>query len=161
MKQPFNRPLKRTFADSLRHAIGKAIAWFYRMAFGGFEEPLYRKNRKRFIREIELDFAYLLSEYKGHIVPDGGEELPRAFDYVAAVIEFEEIRVRLVRGRGELEAQVASIRDPYSWRELSLIWQSIDPLHPIPSIFGAHELTRIALRIQERFIQITEVVRDF
>jgi len=92
------------------------------MAFGGFDELAYRKSRKRFIAEIEENFSNLLSRHSGHVVPDEGLNLPRAFDYVAVTCEFKEVRFRIIRGRGELRIQAALPGNPQDWQELSLLW---------------------------------------
>ena len=160
MDRAYRMRQKRTLSDSALHSSGRVIAWLYGVAFGAFEEPLYRRSRRGFMHEIETEFAGLLIEYRGHLVPHEGEELPRAFDYVAVTIQFEEFRLRLIRGRGELEAQIASISAPHQWQDLSLIWRRIDPAHPIPSAVRPNELSRLASAIHERFEQIVEAARE-
>ena len=122
MKPYARRPLRRGFGDSLLHVFGSFVGWIYKLAFGGVDELAYRKNRKRFIAEIEQGFSSLIFQHAGKVVPDEGEELPRAFDYVAVTIEFAEVRFRIIRGRGELLAQASLPSDPHRWEDLSLLW---------------------------------------
>jgi hypothetical protein len=149
MKYYFRKPVKRGFSDSVRFAIGASVAWLYRMAFGGFDEVGYRRDRRRFIAEIERNFAYLFSIHPGRIVPQEGKNLPRAFDYVAVTVEFQEIRIRIIRGRGELDAQVASITNPEGWQSFSLVWHRIAlPEWRTDEPFEDRDLTALALRFQ-------------
>jgi hypothetical protein len=102
--------------------FGDVVSWIYKMAFAGFDELAYRRSRKKFIAEIKQDFSDLLSQHRGRVVPDEGINLPRAFDYVAVTVEFEEVRFRITRGRGELDIQATSPNEPQNWQDLSLLW---------------------------------------
>jgi hypothetical protein len=109
-------------ALSLLCVSGGVIAWIYKTAFGGFDELAYQRSRKKFIAEIKQDFSAVLSRRHGRVVPDEGINVPRAFDFVAVTVEFEEIRFRITRGRGELRVQAAATSDPQDWQDLSLLW---------------------------------------
>jgi len=122
VKRDVGRPVKRGVALSLLCVSGGVIAWIYKMAFGGFDELAYRRSRKKFIAEIKQDFSAMLSQRRGRVLPDEGTNLPRAFDFVAVTVEFEEIRFRITRGRGELRVQAAATSDPQDWQDLSLLW---------------------------------------
>lgn len=69
----------------------------YTALLGRLDEALYRRNRKRFILEIERAFSRVMKQHGGRIVPGEGEELTRAFDYVALTVEFIDLRLRLIR----------------------------------------------------------------
>jgi hypothetical protein len=92
------------------------------MAFGGLDELTYRRDRRKFIAEIEQDFSSLFSKRAGNVVSEEGLELPRAFDYVSVAIEFKEVRFRIVRGRGELCIYAATTTEPTDWQDLSVVW---------------------------------------
>ena len=122
MKRYVGRPVKRGFEDSLLNAFGAVVGWIYQMAFGGFDELAYRRRRKAFAAEIEQGFSDLFAQHTGRIVPDEGKHLPRAFDYVAVTVEFEEARFQIIRGRGELRVRAAATLEPQDWQDLSLLW---------------------------------------
>jgi hypothetical protein len=122
VKRYVGRPVRRGIADPLPHNFGAAVGWVYKLAFGGFDEFAYRQSRKAFIAEVEQTFSDLFSRRAGRVVPDEGTNLPRAFDYVAVTVEFEEVRIRIIRGREELRVQAASPDNPQDWQDLSLLW---------------------------------------
>jgi hypothetical protein len=113
----------RRFAVSVARGIGFVAAPLYTALFGKLDEALYRRNRKRFILEIETAFSEVMSEHGGRVVADEGEELTRAFDYVAVTVEFLDLRLRLIRGREELVAQLAPLHRPHDWEAMSRLWR--------------------------------------
>jgi hypothetical protein len=148
------RPLKRGLGDSLLHVLGSVVGWIYKMAFGGLDELVYRKNRKQFIAEVEQGFSSLISQHAGKVVPDEGLELPKAFDYVAVTVEFSAVRFRIIRGRGELRVQAALPSDPHDWEDLSLLWSRrvMRECGKPPSIHD--RLEEVAQRIDANWNQI-------
>jgi len=122
MNQSSSRPVRRGFGDSMLHILGAGIGWIYGMAFGPLDELAFRRRRKKFIAEIEREFSGLFSRRSGWVVPNEGLELPRAFDYVAVTVEFNDVRFRIIRGRGELRVLAATPINPQDWQDLSLLW---------------------------------------
>ena len=97
----------------------------YKLLFGRLDERAYQQNRNEFVALIKIAFSNVLAIHKGSIVPHEGEELPRAFDFVAVTLEFPQIRFRLIRGRGELRIQFASKELPRNWQELNSFWNLV------------------------------------
>ena len=122
MKRYVGRPVRRGLADSLLHVFGAVVGSIYKLAFGGLEEIAYRRSRKKFIAEVKQDFSDLFSRRGGRVVPDEGISLPRSFDYVGVSIEFQQVRFRIIQGRGELRIQAAESSPSCDWQDLSLLW---------------------------------------
>jgi hypothetical protein len=131
------------------HGFGAMIARLYRFLFGRLDERLYQRNRRQLIVEIEKAFSGAMAVHCGSLVPGEGEELPRAFDYVAVTIEFTDIRVRLIRGQGELVAQLANGRNPHGWRTMSDLWRAgmSHECGPPPTVYD--DLDEIANRLEK------------
>jgi hypothetical protein len=121
----FQKPAKRSFSNMLLLVSGSVIGWAYKIAFGWLDELLYQRDRKRFIREIEQGFAELFSKRVGKVVSHEGKNLIHAFDYVSVTVEFDEILVRVTRGRGEMLVQVSPRTEPKNWLALSTLWDRI------------------------------------
>lgn len=122
MPRRYRGRIERSPSRAVLHATFSVLGWLYGIAFGGFEELFYRRNRRRFISEINREFSDLFSERGGRVVPGEGTELPRSFDYVAVTVEFKDARIRLIRGRGELNISLAPPGSAQDWMDLSLLW---------------------------------------
>jgi hypothetical protein len=154
------REIKRSFGPSVLVAVGSVVAWVYRLLFSGWDERLYKKNRRNFVRDIERSFAYLFSQHGGSVHPSEGENLPRAFDYVSVTLDFEAMRVQLIRGRGELDARIAPPFDPGEWREIEFFWQLVDFPGRENSLFAENQLDGLAGRLQESWNQLAYVLSE-
>jgi hypothetical protein len=160
VKYYIRKPGKPSFSYSLLSAFGSAVGWIYKLAFGGFDEFFYRRSRQRFIVEINRNFDYLFSEHHGSVSLHEGENYPRAFDYVCVVLEFDAMRIRIIRGRGELDVEVAPAREPGDWRELCFLRQVMDQSgrNEIPSM--PRSLDELAGQVQECWSQLTELMSE-
>jgi len=145
---------------SILRAFGAFAGWVYRMAFGGLDEFLHRRARRGFIAEVNRNFSYLFSEHDGRVHPHEGEDLPRGFDYVSVVLEFREMRFRLTRGRGELDADVAPAREPNDWRELRFLWQVANPSDETTTPWIASSITGFAEQLQASWQQLSLLVSE-
>jgi hypothetical protein len=159
-RHPIGRGIKRSFGLSVFVAVGSVIAWVYRLLFSGWDERLYKKNRRNFASEIERSFAYLFSQHGGSVHPIEGENLPRAFDYVSVTVDFEAMRVQLIRGRGELDARIAPPFEPGEWREIEFFWQLVDFPGREYSLFAENQLDELAGKLQESWSQLTFVLSE-
>jgi hypothetical protein len=123
------KPYKLSSSDSVLKAVGFVILKIYKLLFSGLDERAYQSNRRRFIEDLNDNFSELLSEHAGRIHPTEGQNLPRAFDYVAVTLEFPEIRLQLIKGRGELSVRVAPSREPEDWQELGSLYKRPSERH--------------------------------
>jgi len=113
--------------------IGGVCILGFKVLFGPSDSLSAKRNRNRLLSEIEVSFADLLRERAGRIHSNEGKGLPRAFDYAAVVMEFPEIRFRVIRGRGEIRVQVAPVHAGEDWHDLVLLWSVLaTPEHPTP-----------------------------
>jgi hypothetical protein len=141
------RPKVR-LAVSIARGVRFIVAPLYNAVFGRLDEALYRRNRKRFIVEIESAFSKVMARHGGSIVAGEGEEMPRAFDYVVVTVAFADLRLRLIRGREELVAQLATLHNPHDWEELSRLWgrEGLDECGAPPTVYD--HLDEIAERLE-------------
>ena len=145
MKQHF----KRSFGDAALYWVGAVIVRLDKVAFGWWlDEVFYRRDRARFLREIEAAFSELMERHGGKIVPHEGEELPRGFDYVGVTIEFTSVRFRLIRGRGELRTQVARPDEPHKWEELTRLWTRMAAPECGSPLSAFDQLGELAIRLE-------------
>ena len=142
----------------LLYALGFTVVSVSKIAFGWTDELAYRRNRRKFIAEIDRDFSELFAEHNGRVVPHEGENLPRAFDYVSVTVEIEEIRLRFTRGRGELRVQVAPASDVQGWMDLSILWPRIATPESGRPPSPYDELGEVAERLKARWTQLVDTV---
>lgn len=140
--------LKVRFAVSVARGVRFVVAPLYTALFGRLEEALYWRNRKRFILEIESAFSKVMARHGGSIVPGEGEEMPRAFDYAVVTVAFVDLRVRLIRGREELVAQLATVHNPHDWEEMSRLWrrEALNECGAPPTVYD--HLDEVAERLE-------------
>jgi hypothetical protein len=134
------------------------IGRIYRLFFGRLDKRAYQKNRREFLAQIESSFSLLFNNHNGRIVSREGEGLPRAFDFVAATIEFPEIRFRFIQGRGELRTQVAPSNDPEDWLDLSILWCRIESRKWRTPPRADETLSEIAERLHDCWNEIIEAL---
>jgi hypothetical protein len=94
------------------------------------------------------------------VLPHEGEELPRAFDYHSVILEFKEMRIRLVRGRGELEVELAPTREPGDWRELSFLQQVLASSEGYVPLFSQKPLDQLAGQLQAGWEQLVDLFSE-
>ena len=155
-----SKNIRRSFSESVFIAFGNFVAWTYRLLFSGLDERGYQTNRRKFKADVERSFSYLFSQHKGKIHPSAGENLPRAFDYVSVTVEFEEMRIQLIRGRGELDVRVAPTSDPSEWRHLIFYWQLLNLPEGNDSLGPETSLEQLAWRLQANWDRLVTIFAD-
>jgi hypothetical protein len=153
-------PMKRSFLLSLLFLFGSALGWVYKMAFGGLDEAFYRRSRRAFIAEVNGSFSYLFSQHGGKVNLQEGVDFPRAFDYVSVTVEFKELRIRLIQGRGELEAELAPTREPGDWRDLSFLQQVLASPPGYTPVFENGSLDQLAGQLQTGWDQLVDLLSE-
>lgn len=102
---------------------------FYKLLFGWLDLSLSDKNTQRLVDDIHAstEFASLLEMYGGMILPPEPNRQPNGFDYGIVIIKFENIQLRIVRGRGELDVDLASMfeSDRKPWWNLTSVWLAV------------------------------------
>jgi hypothetical protein len=159
-RRPLEKGFRRGFGLSVLVAAGTVIAWTYKLLFSGSDERHYQKYRRRFIGDVERSFSYLFSEHGGSIHPDAGKDLRRAFDYVSATLEFKEMRVQIIRGRGELDTRLAPSFDAEEWRDLEFLSQLVGLPEGKFSLFAQDQLDELAGQLQTNWSQLAAVLSE-
>jgi hypothetical protein len=134
-------PMKRSvsLADrvyfGLAQFIGAICIPIYKLIFGRSDMAVAHKNERRLLVDVRKSFAGVLSEHTGIVSTEGRERRP-AFDFAIAVIKFNEIGVRIARGRGELRIQIAPAHDLNDWNDIEVLWRVLHlqewPVSPSP-----------------------------
>lgn len=102
------------------HVVGWTIDKVYKVLFGWADVRALKKRERVLRKDVAEAWSHLLKE-KGGRFTDEGKPQSSAFDYATAVVAFPDVMIRVIRGRGELQVQFASPRNPESWDELSLM----------------------------------------
>ena len=103
----------------------------YDLLFGPGELRRSKKREDRLARAVREDFLFLFNEYGAEIVPDAGTRHPQPFDYAMVIVVVGDLRLRFIRGRGELRIQVASKSSPNAWEELPSVLDLVDSDNPV------------------------------
>jgi hypothetical protein len=79
--------------------------------------------------------------YGGKILPPEQNRRPNGFDYGIVFIQFDNIRLRIVRGRGELDVYLASVFVSHHkpWWDLGEVWLAVASMNCLspPSIYDS------------------------
>jgi hypothetical protein len=98
----------------------------YDIFFKWSDYRLSQEAERRLVLEIRATLSFLFDDYGGEIMSDDTLRNPRPSDYAVLVVSLTDFRLRFIRGRGELRAQVASIGKPHSWEDVQLVLATID-----------------------------------
>jgi hypothetical protein len=154
MKYYFRKPIRRGFGDATLFAFASVLGWTYKQAFGWLDELIYRRDRKRFVAEIEQSFSGLFSKHGGRIVPNN--ELPRilAFDYVTVTIEFKDVCFQITRGRRELDVRASLWNNTQNWQDIGIVWgrKAMRECGSPPSCYD--QLDEVVQRIENNWDQL-------
>lgn len=137
------KKVKRSASVICIRAIVFVCKPFHKLLFGRVELRLSDKNTQRLWDDIHAstEFENLLEIYGGKILPPEPNRRPNGFDYGIVFIQFDNIRLRLVRGRGELDVYLASVfvSDRKPWWGLSEVWLAVASMNwsSPPSIFDS------------------------
>ena len=143
MLVPLNNPRRPTFGTRFVTAILRAVfvplgfvlGNLYKLCFGWWlDKRLAKRDHERLERDIRNHLAFLFSECSAEIVPDQGFDSPPSFDYAGVTLALGSVRLRFVRGRGDLNVSVASAFAPDCWEDLRLVadgfakWETTRPV---------------------------------
>jgi hypothetical protein len=86
---------------------------------------LDRKDSHKLTSDIQQSLGFLFTRYHAIIVANGVRRLPPNFGPTIVTISVENIMIRVLRGRGELNIEVAPAFAHSDWHDLSLILAAI------------------------------------
>ncbi len=103
--------------------IAKAI---YSLFFWRADKRLAQKHQEMLAASVKAELSFLFNEYDGVIIPNQGVPFPPGFDYAIVTLEVGELLFRFIRGRGDLDVQVAAKSDATDWHDVTLVISAIE-----------------------------------
>ena len=111
-----DNPLAKCIHQTL-HSLGKVLS-------GGPDRLLRPSNDKKahqlassLADDVRRDWSCLLADHHGKVVPEMRDRT--VFDYAVSEVRFPEMTVRITRGRGELQVEVARSGFHGYWEDLT------------------------------------------
>jgi len=104
------------------------------------------------IEEIHDSIPWILNELRFRIVQDS--YAPEAFGNCVVVLNGPQFRLRLVRDRGQILADLAPLIDPEKWWNLVFLLEVIHGKMPEPE-FG---LVAVAYRVRDNLLALVEAM---
>jgi len=99
----------------------------YSFLFARADKRSAQTRERQLADEIHENLPFIFETYNAEIVPNGEDiSFPPPFDYAVITTAVGALLIRFIRGRGELEVQVALRNAPGNWHELSLVLNVID-----------------------------------
>lgn len=134
--------------------IGKAIAWTYTILFGWSDVRLSKRHDEELAQDIREKLPFLFTDFHATVNPDESLKYPRPLDYAAVVVEFEGLRLRVIRGRGDLAAKITNSDSPNSWEELIHVLELVGQKRERRYFMNLEELAR---SLEENLPKIREL----
>jgi hypothetical protein len=106
--------------------VGFIAKTIYALFFGRADKRLAQKQQDELANEIQQHLGFLFQEYGGRIIPNTGIKFPPGFDYAIVTVEAGELLFRFVRGRGDLDVQIATKANTNDWHDVSLVIGAIE-----------------------------------
>jgi hypothetical protein len=101
--------------------FGSVCGRVYRLLFARADRRLARRNQERLLADLRLALSQVLKIHGGSIRPRDQESFPPPFDYALAIVQFDNFAIRVVRGRDEIEVQVAPTNAATDWQDLRIV----------------------------------------
>jgi len=98
------------------------VKYLYKGLLGWWLDPwLLEKDQKQLLRDVLDCMPFLASN--GIAVK--GKPFPRRFDYSSVLLDLENIRVRVARGRGELAVSLSPQSSLLDWYDLGIVLEAL------------------------------------
>jgi hypothetical protein len=94
--------------------------------FGRADKRLAQRQQDQLAIEIQQNLTFLFTEYGARIVPNTGLRFPPGFDYAIVTVEVGDVLFRFIRGRGDLDVQIATKINANDWHDISLVIGAIE-----------------------------------
>jgi hypothetical protein len=145
--------------------IGGVCLLGFKVLFGPSEKSQARKDGRRLVAEIDTSFSSLLAASGGRIQAHGiqgnkGRHLLAAFDSAAVILAFPEIRFRILRGRGQIQVQVAPVHAGEEWHDLVLLWRVLATQESPTAPTASDSLDTIAKFLEEHWRVLVAAMAD-
>jgi hypothetical protein len=112
------------------HVVGKGLSAVSGLLFRSSDRAAPQRLADSLADDLRRNWAYLLDSRGGEVEPEARDRT--SFDYAMSKVNFPELTVRVIRGRGEIRAQVARSGLHDSWEELSDILRATGSQADIP-----------------------------
>src|SRR6266849_5829558 len=127
---------------------GRLFGWIYALLFGWWlDEREGRSADLRFAQEIREKIWFVFADHGALVVPTEGP-LRRVMDCVYTTLEVGNMRLLVLRGRGDLTVRVAPKHLPSDWHELSLVDMVIETpqgIGPRASLSGLDDVRKLLM----------------
>ncbi len=126
--------------------FGLIFGNLYKLCFGWLDRRIARQNEQRFTDDISNQLSFLFTEHRAQIIPNQGTPFPPSFDGAYVTIAVGTLRLRFVRGRGDLSVSVASEFAPDDWEDFQLVADDIgqwDTSRPRPDSYSLEDFGNV------------------
>jgi hypothetical protein len=125
MRRTLNRWVVAILTPPFR-AVGLVVTSLYSLLFGWYDKRLARMEQRRLEEEVREQLSFLFSTRNAHLLPSREIDRLANIDWPTVTISVDGLLLRFRRWRGELQAYVATEREPNDWEELSLVLSLIE-----------------------------------
>lgn len=130
---------RRSLRSILEHAalqpVGVAIhAFEWINDWSGSARRLSHRSDRDFAENLSDSLLFVFDQAGGHIekLPPSEYKNKRYFDDARAIISTPSLRLHFQKIRGQLEVQVASLKRPFEWQDMSTLLNWYDMKQDLP-----------------------------
>ena len=161
---PLNNPRRPTLWARIVIAIlrppllvlGFVFGNLYELCFGWLDKRIARQNEQRFAEDVRTHLAFLFSEHGAKVITNEGVPFPPSFDGAYVTVAVGNLRLRFVRGRGDLSVKVASAFAPNDWEDFQLVADGIGQWDTSKSRPGYYTLETFEPVLRSRLERLQE-----
>ena len=153
---------KRIVLQLLRSVVlaASGAGKVYKLLFGRYDVRLSKGHEDQLANDLQRDLPFLFVQYGGKVGRGETGKYPRAFDYAVVIVDLDNLLFRFVRGRGDLEVQVAPKSAPENWQSLQYVLgkvevsESFERMHFLDLEEVARALEPGMGRLREHFLRL-------
>lgn len=93
----------------------------YQVLFGRSDVRRSRASERHLELEVREAFAFLFQDENAAVIPNVDIPFPEPFDYATVTVICNNLLVRIVSGRGELNVDLARVNSPSEWYDLKTV----------------------------------------
>ena len=125
-----------------------------------YDKKLQRTDRERLVADVRREFAFLFMAYGGAVVANTKPMPPDAFDYVTVTVLCHGLLVRVVRGRGDTQVDLARSRKPDLWIDIITLISAVRGDSERPARRWVSDLGEAASLLAANFERIANGLTD-